>query len=68
MSEWISVKDRLPLKGNPVIVFSRYWSANPFIARLRHGEWEGESILSRPDSVTHWMPLPAPPDREEKGK
>lgn len=46
---------------DPVLVNSQYWSSNPFVARLHRGEWEGESILSRPSSVTHWMPLPEPP-------
>jgi len=63
--EWISVKECLPDEGEPVLVNSQYWSANPFVARRIRGEWEGERILSRPDSVTHWMPLPPPPTAPE---
>ena len=62
MSEWISVKDRLPDEGEAVLVFSSYWCSNSFVATLIRGEWKASSILSRPDLVTHWMPLPEPPE------
>jgi hypothetical protein len=47
-SDWIRVEDRLPEEGEPVLVSSRYWCANPFVARLHSGEWEGEA---RPEKI-----------------
>lgn len=72
--EWISVKDRLPRTGEAVLVV---WSGTvQSIAYKRTGrgfgcsdgyEWEtacsvdGDEAI--PDAeVTHWMPLPAPPE------
>jgi uncharacterized protein DUF551 len=62
MSEWISVKDRLPEFETSVLVaildtttlnyfqiVSRYWKSEI---------WGG---LSRDQVVTHWMPLPPAP-------
>lgn len=67
-NRWIPVSERLPEAGVPVLVMSRYWCANPFVARLHNEYWEGEPILSRPESVTHWRPLPAPPEQESNPK
>jgi hypothetical protein len=62
VSDWISVKQELPQDGTNVLVFTNYWSSYPFVAYIERGEWHGHRILSRPDAVTHWMPLPAPPE------
>ncbi len=64
MSEWISVKDRLPDQDTWII------GGNP--QRVEFGVWLGENqqehiILSLPHinymsiGITHWMPLPNPP-------
>ena len=70
MSEWISVKERLPDTESNVLVRTKkipgLCSAETMMAWKRADEdesWQiawtyGES-LSLP--VTHWMPLPAPP-------
>lgn len=63
MSEWISVKDRLPEKETDV-----------FVAGLHCNSWIysvaglfGDEFLSMETedemrfTVTHWMPLPEPP-------
>lgn len=62
MSEWISVKDRLPERGE-VIAFSPTYKEY-MIGRLCESSIEG--IYCRCDGcelyqVTHWMPLPEPP-------
>ena len=64
MTDWISVKDRLPEKMKRVLVYDDhegickgyrsedYWSFEPC------GDYALDSLLYR---VTHWMPLPESP-------
>lgn len=70
MAEWITVKDRLPETNRTVLVYmpelfnnirtafyARYWSEND-------EDWhEGWSTNM---TVTHWMPLPEPPEEEDE--
>ena len=63
-SEWISVKERLPNFGIPVLIC---WDGYTDIAEYRCGmvcpKWRtqhyGTVDLA---SATHWMPLPEPPE------
>lgn len=66
MSEWISVKDRLPENGQQVIIFGQGSKGDYFSDAL----FESDSfLLFHPDndeycvdtSPTHWMPLPDAP-------
>lgn len=63
MSEWVSVKDRLPEVGSRVLVscddgvcsamwFLDQWSMDPI------GSYAMDGLIY---NVTHWMPLPEPP-------
>ena len=73
MSDWISVKDRLPEVFDEVIVYF-----NGFISiawreteKRKNGivGWHLDSQMSYPESlvnVTHWMPLPEPPNKTNK--
>src|SRR5262249_6195058 len=69
--EWISVKERLPeKKGMRVLVVGDRWN-NPYITIGEWGndEWDIDRLdrlcgLSA-EKVTHGMPLPEPPAREE---
>lgn len=70
MSEWISVKDKLPeleapeQESRPVLTYSSYRSLDNMVVGIygvyteSKGFWsDGERHLL----VTHWMPLPEPP-------
>lgn len=58
-NQWISVEDRLPEEDSVVLVFDGLYV---WIAYRNHvlGTWnvEGDSVRA----VTHWMPLPEPPE------
>lgn len=70
MAEWISVKDRLPKRGEKVLAymdfsqlgFDNEISDNTYMGKLvgtKKDVWVWQS-----DYVTHWMPLPEPPEGE----
>jgi hypothetical protein len=59
--QWISVKDRLPEDGEPVLVYKERHSeayGNMSTAYYRRGRWFG----SIGEVITHWMPLPDAPE------
>jgi hypothetical protein len=57
-SGWISVKDRLPKNDDEVLVSTR-------LKNIGIGWWDSywRSDLSVKE-ITHWMPMPAPPEEE----
>lgn len=63
MTEWISVKNSLPLKNCKVIV---YCAEGVAVSTYITDDYQGGffvNLLQRPcEHVTHWMPLPAPPN------
>ena len=71
MSDWISVKDKLPLYKQVVLVFLDNKITTEAVYR---GEYEKDIHvfrieLTREDTyekVTHWMPLLPPPKSEEQ--
>lgn len=54
-NEWVSVEERLPEPTYCVLVYTTDYSIE-VDALDSDGEWMSHE-------VTHWMPLPAPPDR-----
>ena len=64
-NKWVSVEERLPPLGKNVLLFV-YWHEHCGV----YMGWSNSygwtvfcGIESRPDmQVSHWMPLPAPPD------
>ena len=55
---WISVKDRLPEESGNYIVYCEIADGTIVITlNYSHG-W----FIKKPDKVTHWMPLPQPPE------
>jgi hypothetical protein len=64
MSEWVSVKDRLPSEGG------RYWvyveeitdtGKSHYQWNAAYGEFHRFTETNMNGTVTHWMPLPEPP-------
>lgn len=63
MDSWISIDIEKPENEDPVLA---YCPGNIFIARYKKSskEWDRvpkDNIL--PQYVTHWMPLPKPPEK-----
>ena len=54
-NEWVSVEERMPEPTHCVLVYTTDYSIE-VDAIGSDGEWMAYE-------VTHWMPLPAPPDR-----
>ena len=67
MSDWISVNERLPSMYQDVLVYMpSYEYSNIAIDRVV--ELKGAKMFSRHyivSYVTHWMPLPEPPEGGE---
>lgn len=67
--EWISVKDRLPETGNDVLIVRTNPSFTTSGYMHHYGHWvitnlRGSSYKESPlHKVTHWMPLPQPPQQ-----
>ena len=60
MNEWVSVKERLPEKWDAVIVLRH---RQPFIGHFNSGTRGWFNDWGTPvDSVSHWAPLPPPPE------
>lgn len=70
--EWISIKDRLPVNEKPVLAYYGFYKEKDdlgtrFIGTLTYfcfdpvPHWQHESTGL---FVTHWMPLPEPPKKE----
>ena len=59
-NEWVSVEERLPKEKQRVIV--RCERVETSVGWILWGNWMTD-IGPGAGKVTHWMPLPAPPDR-----
>lgn len=65
-NEWVSVEDRLPTPGERVIATDEQFVGEGYIDSCcrwyRYGGFEWRFFDIERD-VTHWMPLPEPPER-----
>lgn len=69
---WISVEDRLPEEGTPVLVWVPAWSSQE-VAHLNRDfdphPWRWCDEYLTPDTApTHWQPLPAAPSAALTGQ
>ena len=67
MSEWISVKERLPEVGERVLTLDRRGNIRNRRLRtyLNGDNYFAPDGLEPGKHITHWMPLPKPPEKEE---
>ena len=66
MSEWISVKERLPNGYQKVLAFVGGIVYVVAILDTRANKWRVMWDLDViDDEVTHWMPLPEPPKEDD---
>lgn len=69
---WISVKDELPECGKRVIVTDgvfvgeAYLNGNNKWIRYYCGFFDGDMERILETKMTHWLPMPVPPKKEEK--
>ena len=63
MCEWISVKDRLPVTKEVVLTYESAFDSMSMAFRLPNTEeFINVGDYYALDAVTHWMPLPKPPE------
>ena len=62
-NEWVSVEERLPPPKQNVLAYSL--SGGVAEADYADGVWMQYRWSAVMDDVTHWRPLPAPPERQE---
>lgn len=65
LNDWISVEDRLPEKGMRVLVYDNMGFGLVSGYHSTAG-WYIEGNLDLDSNVTHWQPLPKPPQPKEK--
>lgn len=67
-NEWVSVEERLPENGQIVLFHQKdgfIYCAEYFVGKeLMSPEWFIDNDSWNAKVVTHWMPLPAPPEKE----
>jgi hypothetical protein len=59
---WISVEDRLPTpEDGDVLIYTSYGIS--IAKRTTSNRWQGSCAI--PKLITHWMPLPKAPNKED---
>ena len=64
-NEWVSVEERLPREKQRVIV--RCERVGTSVGWIIWGDWMTD-IGPDAGKVTHWMPMPAPPERRNSNE
>lgn len=63
-SRWIAATQRLPARSGDYLVFLDDYQRSVIVMNgcLDDGDWYWSDDWDRAKYVTHWMPLPAPPE------
>ena len=68
-NEWVRVEERLPEDGQIVLFHEKsgfvYCAEYNSGSKLMPPYWSIDNDCWEAEDVTHWMPLPAPPTKEE---
>ena len=66
MSEWISVKDRMPPRGDCLVITEdcEIYLCDYFPSVNQY--WYLDEMIMA-ETITHWMPLPEPPKEDNDG-
>lgn len=71
-NEWVSVEERLPTDEHPVLVFVGYAdtmtgfiTTSSYFCFDENPHWQWDGLVRDEQRTLFWMPLPAPPKKEE---
>ena len=71
-NEWVSVEERLPTDEHPVLVFVGYAdtmtgfiTTSSYFCFDENPHWQWDGLVRDEQRTLFWMPLPAPPAKEE---
>lgn len=62
MTEWISVNDKLPNRDGFYLVLENVNQVAGYYHWCREFGWNTDGGRINIQTVTHWMPLPTPPE------
>ena len=69
MAEWISVKERLPEDQRSLLTVNGHGEIRIMGLWSKRGDewtWVHNGRMMHYNDITHWMPLPKPPEEDEQ--